>query len=242
MTLIAGVFGFFIGLAAHDIAVQALTDTEPLRPGSGTCPQCLHRRGWLRLRCPECGRHVQREPVVAVVTALFGAGLYNLIGANWALIPFFGFMLLTAALMVSDLEEFRIVDRLNIRGSAILAVTLALAALADGTLDAMLRGLGGAVAYFAGATVLFLVAGGRGFGAGDVKLAPVLGLFTTYISWGVLAWSVFATAVIGGVIAFGMIIAGAAKMKTELPYGPPMIIGSWVALVLAGLGSIPIPS
>jgi hypothetical protein len=31
-------------------------------------------------------------------------------------------------------------------------------------------------------------------------------------------------------------------MKTELPYGPAMILGSWVAIVLVGLGAIPIPT
>jgi leader peptidase (prepilin peptidase)/N-methyltransferase len=69
-----------------------------------------------------------------------------------------------------------------------------------------------------------------------------LGLFTAFISWGTLGWAVFVTAVIGGVIAFGMIIAGAAKMKTELPYGPPMILGSWLAIVFAAIGTFPIPS
>ena len=52
----------------------------------------------------------------------------------------------------------------------------------------------------------------------------------------------FATAMIGGVIAFAMVIAGAAKMKTELPYGPPMILGAWLAIVLAAIGTFPISS
>lgn len=144
--------------------------------------------------------------------------------------------------MVTDLEEFRIVDRLNIRGSVMVAALLAVVALLSGETAAILRGFGGAAAYFVGALLMFMAVRGRGFGAGDVKLAPLLGLFTAFISWGTLGWAVFATALIGGVIAFGMIIAGAAKMKTELPYGPPMILGAWVAIVFAAIGTIPIPS
>ncbi len=104
-----------------------------------------------------------------------------------------------------------------------------------GDLDALWRGLLGAAAYFGGATLLWLLVRGRGFGAGDVKLAPVLGLYTTFISWEVLGQAVFATAMIGGVIAIALIALGRAGMKTELPYGPPMILGAWLAIILAGL-------
>ncbi len=180
--------------------------------------------------------------MVALVGAGVAIGFYNAFGLDWALLPYLGFLGLTMALLVTDLEEFRIVDRLNLRGSLFLAVLLVLAALVGGHSEALIRGLLGAGAYFGGATLLWLVAGGRGFGAGDVKLAPVLGLFTAYVSWGTLGQAVFATAMIGGVIAVGLIVAGRAGLKTELPYGPPMIIGAWLAIILVGIGSAPIPA
>jgi len=31
-------------------------------------------------------------------------------------------------------------------------------------------------------------------------------------------------------------------MKAELPYGPAMIAGAWAAIILVGLGAIPIPT
>jgi leader peptidase (prepilin peptidase)/N-methyltransferase len=87
-----------------------------------------------------------------------------------------------------------------------------------------------------------MAAGGRGFGAGDVKLSVQLGLFTAYLGWSVLGWAVFATALIGGALALAMVIAGGAGRKTELPYGPPMILGAWTVIVLVGVGAIPVPS
>ncbi len=240
--VIVGLLGFGLGLAAHDLAIQGLTEDCLLRPFAGTCPNCTHGRGWLKLRCPQCGRSISREPFVAMVSALVAVGFSNTVGISWTLIAYVGFLMLSMALLVTDLEEFRIVDRLNLRGSAMLAAGLGVTALIDGDLDSLWRGLAGAAAYFAGATALWLLVRGRGFGAGDVKLAPQLGLFAAYVSWGTLGWAVFATALIGGVIAIGMMAFGAAKMKTELPYGPPMIIGAWLAIVLAGIGAFPIPT
>jgi leader peptidase (prepilin peptidase)/N-methyltransferase len=241
LVLIA-LIGALIGLAANDLAIQGLTDDLPLRPLTGTCPECHQRRGWLKARCGQCGRRVQREPVVAISGALVAAGFYLGLGLTWLLIPYLGFLALSMALLVTDLEEFRIVDRLNIRGTLVLLIALSGVALAMGAGGALVRGLLGAAAYFTGATAMWLLVRGRGFGAGDVKLAPLLGLFTAFVSWGTLGWAVFAMAVIGGAVGIGMLAMGAAKMKTELPYGPPMIMGAWLAVVLAGIGSIPLPS
>ena len=106
---------------------------------------------------------------------------------------------------------------------------------------------------------MFLLVRGRGFGYGDVKLSAQLGVFTAYLSWGTLGWSVFLTALIGGVLSIGVLVAGLVgrsrqrraggaevtvrdAMQAELPYGPPMILGAWVAIVLVGLGAFPIPT
>jgi leader peptidase (prepilin peptidase)/N-methyltransferase len=185
---------------------------------------------------------VTREPVLAVVTGLVAVGFYMTVGWDLVLIPYLGFLLLSTALIVTDLEEFRIVDRLNLAGSVILAILLFAAAAVTGEWDRLLRGLGGAAAYFAGASLLFMLVRGQGFGAGDVKLAPQLGLFAAYLGWSVLGWAVFATAVIGGLVAVILMIAGSAGRKTELPYGPPMVLGAWTAIVMVGVGAIPIPS
>jgi leader peptidase (prepilin peptidase)/N-methyltransferase len=233
-----GVFGLIAGLAAHDLAFQALEDDTALRPLTGICPRCRNDRGWLRLRCERCGRPVTREVPVAIGTTVTAIAFANTWGVGWVLLPYLGFLILTASLLVTDIEEFRIVDRLNLRGTLILGAALALAALAGGATVALLRGLLGALAYFTGAFLLWLLVRGRGFGAGDVKLAPQLGLFTAFISWGTLGWGVFSTAMLGGLFSFIMLLLGRAGLKTELPYGPPMILGAWLAIALAGLGVI----
>jgi leader peptidase (prepilin peptidase) / N-methyltransferase len=240
--VLVGAVGFLFGLGAHDLALQALGSDTRLRPLTGVCRACGHRRGWLNWRCQVCRRPIAREPIVGIVSAGAAAGFLNTIGWDWTLVPYLGFLVLTAALTVTDLEAFRIVDRLNLPGTMILAVLLTAATPVSGEWPDLLRGIGGAGAYFAGSSLLFMLVRGRGFGAGDVKLSAQLGLFTAYLGWSVLGWAVFATAVIGGVIALLLVVTGAANRKTELPYGPPMILGAWTAIVLVGVGAIPIPS
>jgi len=258
--VVAGAFGFLGAFAAHDLATQTLRDL-PLRPFAGICPRCGHQRGWSTRTCPSCSRTIGRELVVSLVGILAAAGFAETIGARWSLIPYLGFLLLTLALGVTDIDAFRIVDRLNLRGTAILAGALAVAAVLDGSIPELVRGGLGALAYFGGSNVMFLLAGGKGFGYGDVKLSVQLGLYTAYLSWGTLGWAVLFTALLGGlvsvvVLSVGMVARMRARrrqtgdgsvsirdvMKAELPYGPAMIAGAWAAIILVGLEAIPIPT
>ncbi len=256
--IIAGAFGFLGALVAHDLAAQALLD-RPLRPLVGTCPECGTRRGWLKVTCPSCGRRVGREILVIGVGIAVAVGFANTLGPTWALIPYLGFLWLTLALGITDVDEFRIVDRLNLRGSIILVVALGVASLADASGGAWIRAVLGGLAYFAGTNLVFLLVRGRGFGYGDVKLSAQLGVFTAYLSWGTLGWSVFLTALIGGAISLVVLAVGLVgrsrqsrsgtpdvtvrdAMRAEVPYGPAMILGAWSAIILAGLGAFPIPT
>ena len=260
INFLAGAFGVLGGIVAHDLAAQSLADL-PLRPFAGTCPQCGNRRGWGHLICQQCGRRQGRELLVIVLAVGFSIAFSNAVGLVWSLVGYLGFLILSLALGITDVDSLRIVDRLNLRGTLLVVAALALGSLADGSGAASLRGLLGGAAYFVGTNLVFLIVRGRGFGYGDVKLSAQLGVFTAFLSWGTLGWSVFLTALIGGVLSIAVLLAGVVAkvrakgtvpgepgpsirdaMKVELPYGPSMILGSWVSIALAGLGAFPIPT
>lgn len=195
---------------------------------------------------------------MAVAGAAGGVGFYTAVGDGWVLIPYFGFLVLSLALSLTDIDAMRIVNRLNIGGTALLAAGLAAAAWIDGSGDSLGRAFLGAVTYFALTNLMFLAARGRAFGYGDVKLSVQLGLFTAFLSWSTLIWSVFLMAVIGGVLSIAVVAAGLARraryrgtdaadrtpglketMRRELPYGPAMIGGAWLAIYLVGSGTLP---
>jgi leader peptidase (prepilin peptidase)/N-methyltransferase len=202
---------------------------------------------------------VGRELIVVLVGVVLGVAFAETLGPVWALVPFLGFLGLTLALGITDTDAFRIVDRLNLRGTLLLVGLLGVAAIADGTEDGFVRALLGGAAFFVATNLIYIVVKGQGFGYGDVKLSALLGVFTTYISWGALGWSVFLTAFLGGLLSVVVLVAGLANrarqkraggpestireaMRAELPYGPAMIVGSWLAIALAGLGAFPIPT
>jgi leader peptidase (prepilin peptidase)/N-methyltransferase len=202
---------------------------------------------------------VGRELLVVLVGVVLGLAFAETLGPVWALVPFLGFLGLTLALGITDIDAFRIVDRLNLRGTLLLVGLLGVAAIADGTEDGFVRALLGGAAFFVATNLIYIVVKGQGFGYGDVKLSAQLGVFTTYISWGALGWSVFLTAFLGGLLSVVVLVVGLANrarqkraggpestireaMRTELPYGPAMIVGSWLAIALAGLGAFPIPT
>lgn len=239
--LVAAAIGLIAGLFAHNLAAQSLGEKE-LRPWLTTCSRCYANNKVTRQRCQECGRSRIRPFALAATTSAVAVGFAATLGVSVALVPFAGFLTLTAALMITDIDSMRIVDRLNLRGSPALIVALGVSSLIDGTVASFGRGLLGGLAYFGGAFALFAIVRGRGFGAGDVKLAPLLGVFTGYLGWEVLGRGVFTTALIGGLGAVVALIFFRATKETELPYGPAMILGSWIAVILAGMGSSVIPS
>ena len=257
--ILAAAFGIVAALAAHDLAAQSLHG-HSFRVFARTCPRCGARIGWASRDCPECARAPGRELGVAAISALGAMGFVNTLGLSGVLPAYAGFVVLSTALALTDLDAMRIVDRINLRGTLGLVGLLGVGAIVESQLDSFWRALGGALAYFVGTNVMFFLVRGRGFGYGDVKLSVQLGMFTAFISWGTLGWAVLVTALVGGLLSIGVITGGGFRriahrrgseaevssmrdvMRTEVPYGPSMIIGAWVAIFLAGIEAFPIPT
>jgi leader peptidase (prepilin peptidase)/N-methyltransferase len=67
-------------------------------------------------------------------------------------------------------------------------------------------------------------------GFGDVKLAGVLGLYLGWVGWPSLAVGIFAAFLIGAVIGLALIAAGRGGRKTAVPFGPFMVVGTFIGL------------
>ena len=236
------VLGLVVGSFLNVVAHRVPGGNSIVRPPSA-CPHCqtpiLPRDNvpvlsWFLLRgkCRSCSEPISiRYPIVEALAAGLFAITPAVVGAVWVLPAYWWFVAVSLVLILTDLDHHRIPNAILYPGVAVGAVLLGIGSAVDGDIDSFIRGLAGAAAYFGFLLIVALIAKG-GLGFGDVKLAVLLGLFTAYQSWGVLAVSVFGAVFIGGVVAIGLLIAGRKGRKDAIPFGPPMVVGSYLALVV----------
>jgi leader peptidase (prepilin peptidase)/N-methyltransferase len=173
-------------------------------------------------------------PVVAVPTtgALFGLFAWRV--ESWPeVLAYSCLVFVGVVLAVIDLIEHRI-------PSVALAVTypvmLTLFGLATVTQDkgfAMVRATLGMVVMF-GAYFALAIAAQGGLGAGDVKLAGVLGLALGWNGWQSLVAGLVLGLAYGAVTGIILIALGKATRRTPMPLGPAMIAGTLTVLIVGG--------
>lgn len=134
-------------------------------------------------------------------------------------------------LAVIDIETKRLPDKLTYP-TFFIGVLLAVAAsivLGDSTpLWNALRSAGGALVVF----FLIALAAPGGFGLGDVKLAPSLGLAMGFATRGGARSFVgfMAAFVLGALIGILLMAGGKAGRKTKIPFGPFLVAGTFLVL------------
>lgn len=227
--LLIGLAGLLAGPLLHGLAVQAGSDSK-FHVGL-TCPRCGQDGAPLSLRCT-CGRARWREIALGLGVGVASVGMTSTIGIRPVLIPFLAMVAVTAILIVTDLDHFRIPNRILYPGAAICFVLLVAGALLDPGAGSLIRAIVGAAIYFGLLLLVFLAARGEGFGFGDVKLAALLGMFSAFQAYRVLAWSLIITAVLGAIPAVVLLLMGKGK-KASIPYGPPLILGAWSAIIFS---------
>ncbi|MEX0825172.1 MAG: prepilin peptidase [Acidimicrobiia bacterium] len=239
---LAGLAGMLVGSFLNVIAHRVPVGASVVKPAS-RCPRCgseIRARdnipvlSWilLRGRCRDCSAPISvRYPVVELATAALLAATAAVIGESWVLLAYLWFAALTFVLSLVDIDHKRLPNRILYPGTVVGAVLLAAGATADGDLSSLWRGLSGGVAYFAVLLLVALLARG-GFGMGDVKLAFVLGLFAAFRSWETLAVAVFGAFVLGGLASILLLTLTKASRKDAIPFGPWLVLGSWLAIAV----------
>lgn len=130
----------------------------------------------------------------------------------------------------------RLPDQLTLPLAAASAALLGIAALFpdDGGSwsTALLGGLVLGACYF----VLFLI-NPNGMGFGDVKLALSLGVVLGWYGWLVLFVGAFAGFLLGSLYGLGLMILRRANRKSAIPFGPFMIAGALLGVLLGALAA-----
>ncbi|WP_335941366.1 A24 family peptidase [Streptomyces sp. PTD5-9] len=174
--------------------------------------------------------------LIPVVSALACAVLAAATGlrpelAVWLLLAPVGVLLATV-----DRRVHRLPDQLTLPAAAAVAALLGVAALLPEHAGHWVSGLLGGAALGGFYFLLFLI-NPNGMGFGDVKLALSLGVALGWYGWGVLFAGGFAGFLLGAVYGLALMILGRAGRKTGIPFGPFMIAGALLGILLGGLAA-----
>ena len=154
---------------------------------------------------------------------------------GWALgtltIAFLYLAGVSIVLTLIDLDTHRLPNAIVLPSYIVAVLLLALATLLSGDWAALARAAVGMIIMYGAYFLLRLIRPG-GMGGGDVKLAGVLGLYLGYVGWGALAIGAFAAFVLGGLFGIALIALRRAGRKSAIPFGPWMILGAWVGLLV----------
>ncbi len=252
MTILAFLFGLAIGSFLNVVAYRLPAGISLLR--ESRCPGCdAPVRPWqnvpliswlaLRGRCSHCRQAIPvRYPLVELLTGVLFAAIAGLLpwqqsapgiaAGICVLLAFWWFAGSSVALTLIDLDTRRLPDAIVLPGYAVGFGLLTLACLLGADWWALLRGGIGAIVLLGLYALLWLVRPGA-MGAGDVKLAGLVGLHLGWLGWAALAVGAIAAFILGGVFGIGLIASRKAGRKSSVAFGPWMIAGAWTG-ALAG--------
>lgn len=254
--VLVGVFGTFIGSFLNVVVYRVPLGRSIVSPPSA-CGTCGHEVrpydniplvSWalLRGRCRDCAAPISvRYPLVELAGAVaFGLTAWRflpdvlgaatvpaVVGGILQLAAFLYFAAISIALALIDLDVHRLPNAIVLPAYPVGLVLLGTAAALTGSWSALLVAVVGALVLGGLYLGLALLRPG-GMGMGDVKLAGVIGLFVGWLGVPELLVATIGTALLGGVVAVGLLIAGRGR-RTAIAYGPWLLAGAWLA-VLAG--------
>ncbi|WNI29547.1 A24 family peptidase [Streptomyces sp. ITFR-6] len=217
--------------AVHTETGAPDTGKAPDAPDTGKAPDAppatpRHRGG------PRYAPALLAPPVSALGCAAVAATT----GARPELAVWLLLVPVAVLLAAIDRRVHRLPDELTLPAAGAAAALLGVAALlpehGGSWLSALLGGVGLGAFYL----LLFLV-NPNGMGFGDVKLALSLGVVLGWYGWAVVFAGGFAGFLFGAVYGLALMIMRRAGRRTGIPFGPFMIAGALLGVLLGGLAA-----
>lgn len=241
----AGLGGLLFGSFANVVVHRVPRRESLVRPGS-RCPACgspIRARdnipvvSWLVLRgrCRRCAARISwRYPAVEAATAiLFALAVLRIPSSahsRWDLLAYLPLLWVLVPLSAIDFESKILPNRIVVPAIGAEAALLAAAAAAGPGLRAWVGAAAGGVISFLAFFAIALVSP-RGMGMGDVKMSGLLGLGLGYLGWRRAVLGFFLASLVGAVVGIGLMVAGRAGRKTQLPFGPWLALGAVLSIL-----------
>lgn len=169
-------------------------------------------------------------PLSAALTATLFALVAGRLPAWPDLLGYSAFAALAVPLATIDIAEHRLPTALIHANYVTTMIVFATSAAMAGDLSGVLRAAGGAAASLGLYLAIALAFPGE-LGAGDVRLAGLIGWILGWHGWTTLFLGAALGSIAGGALA-AVTIASRAGQRSQIPAGPTMLIGAFAALLI----------
>ncbi len=236
------IFGCCIGSFLNCV-VYRLESKKSFTGGRSFCPKCKHNLAWydlipvlsfilLKAKCRYCKKKIAKQYlIVEVATGVLFAVIVNyelgIMNYEWWSFVFILnslFLILNSCFLllifIYDLKRYIIPDKLVFSA---IGIALLFDILSGSLFNFLIAGLVASGFFF----LLWLISRGRWLGFGDVKLSLFMGLF---LGWPNILVALFFAFVSGSVIGLALIVSKKKKLKSQVPFGPFLIAGTFVGL------------
>ena len=253
--LIVFLFGLAVGSFLNCV-IYRLEKKESFLKGRSFCPHCKHILNWqdliplfsflfLKGKCRYCQKRISLQyPLVELATAFLFVLTFWILDFEIGLT--FGFWILIICFLiiifVYDLKHYIIPNKVIY--PAIIVVLLyrlfeilnfghwdffGIWDLGFGILKPIANPILSAVVASGFFLSIVLISRGKWMGLGDVKLAFFIGLFLGFPN---VLVALFLSFLIGAIIGLGLISVGEKTLRSEVPFGPFLVIGTFIAMFL----------
>ena len=245
MAIIIFTFGAIFG-SFLNVLIYRLPEGVGVVRKKSHCPKCGKTLKWhelipvlsfflLRGKCSGCKAKISWQyPAVEIISGLiwilvffkifnFQFLIFNQFSiSNFQLLAFFyQIFILSSLVVISFIDVRKMIIPDKIVYPAIFVSLLYNLARKD-----ILIPLAAALAAFSVFYLIVFFSKGRAMGFGDVKLAALMGLFLSYPDILAALWWAF---VLGAIFGIMLIAVGRKGLKSQLPFGPFLALGTLIA-------------
>jgi leader peptidase (prepilin peptidase)/N-methyltransferase len=225
------IFGLIIGSFLNCVIWRTYKE-ESFLLGKSYCPNCKHNLSFwdlfplfsfifLKGKCRYCGKKISYQyPLVELITGIVFSFVFLQVGLTAELIFLWIIMALFIAIFVFDLKHYIIPDGFVFSG---ILVSIIWIVYSGGGIDYLISATCSALFFF----IIWLFSKGMAMGFGDVKLAFLLGLILGYPN---IIVGVFLGFLFGAIIGLIMVIFQKRQIKSEVPFAPFLLAGSFIAI------------
>ena len=237
ITISIFVLGLVIGSFLNAFIYRMGKEGSVLK-GRSYCPHCKYTLSWydlipllsfilLKGSCRYCSKRISIQyPVVELATGLLFLSVFFFQGGEIWTLPYGLFIAaVLIVIFVYDLKHYLIPDIVAYSGIAVSLLYLtALSLFAEGI--PLISGLIAAVIASGFFLSLFLISRGKWMGFGDVILGFLMGLVVGFPN---ILVALLASFVVGAIVGLVLISLKKKTMKAEVPFGPFLILGTFLA-------------